>query len=145
MHYSIEYFEVSLLQNEPRLKKRSSEFPTRSDTNRAIHHICINPPPPLFLLVTWISNIGFCEPGNQQINANMVNTTTEDGWRLELSDKGMKRDGTICVANKGTDQLRGYHEADPHLVFAHAKSQLSYDAAQMILSLLVIIRPGLST
>ena len=63
----------------------------------AIHHICINslvpsvkkidignpgillgggvnptPPPPLILLVTWISNIGFCVPGNQQINANMV-------------------------------------------------------------------------
>ena len=28
--------------------------------------------PPLILLVTWISNIGFCVPGNQQINANMV-------------------------------------------------------------------------
>ena len=27
------------------------------------------------LLVTWISNIVFCVPGNQQINANMVNTT----------------------------------------------------------------------
>ena len=64
-----------------------------------IHHICINSlvpsvkkiniefgnpgiqvnywgglnPPPLILLVTWISNIGFCVPGNQQINANMVN------------------------------------------------------------------------
>ena len=25
------------------------------------------------MLVTWISNIGFCVPGNQQINANMVN------------------------------------------------------------------------
>ena len=31
-------------------------------------------PPPLILLVTWISNIGFCVPGNQQINANMVNS-----------------------------------------------------------------------
>ena len=30
-------------------------------------------PPPLILLVTWISNIGFCVPGNQQINANLVN------------------------------------------------------------------------
>ena len=29
--------------------------------------------PPLILLVTWIPNIGFCVPGNQQINANMVN------------------------------------------------------------------------
>ena len=30
--------------------------------------------PPLILLVTWISKIGFCVPGNQQINANnMVN------------------------------------------------------------------------
>ena len=59
-----------------------------------IHHICINSlvpsekkinignpgihvnywgDPPLILLVTWISNIGFCVPGNQQINANMVN------------------------------------------------------------------------
>ena len=25
------------------------------------------------MLFTWISNIGFCVPGNQQINANMVN------------------------------------------------------------------------
>ena len=29
--------------------------------------------PPLILLVTWISSIGFSVPGNQQINANMVN------------------------------------------------------------------------
>ena len=66
-----------------------------------IHHICINSlvpsvkkinignpgiqvnywgggvphPPPLILLVTWISNIGFCVPRNQRINANMVNVT----------------------------------------------------------------------
>ena len=33
------------------------------------------PPPPLILLVTWISNIGFCVPGNQQNNANMVHRT----------------------------------------------------------------------
>ena len=32
----------------------------------------VNPPPLLILLVTWISNIGFCVPGNQQNNANMV-------------------------------------------------------------------------
>ena len=30
--------------------------------------------PPLIYLATWISSIGFCVPGNQQINANMVNT-----------------------------------------------------------------------
>ena len=30
-------------------------------------------PPPLILLVAWISNIGFCVPGNRRINANMVN------------------------------------------------------------------------
>ena len=33
--------------------------------------------PPLILLVTWISNIGFCVSGNQQINANMVNDFME--------------------------------------------------------------------
>ena len=38
--------------------------------------------------------------------------------------------------NKGTDQLRGYCEADPAklicvFVFAYAKSRFSYDAAQM--------------
>ena len=54
-----------------------------------IHHICINSLFPSVkkinignpgkLLggggVTWISNIGFCVPGNQQINANMVGIT----------------------------------------------------------------------
>ena len=28
--------------------------------------------PPLIYLATWISSIGFCVSGNQQINANMV-------------------------------------------------------------------------
>ena len=37
-------------------------------------------------------------------------TTTEDGWRLEISDL----EGVYypCSQNKGADQLRGYREAD---------------------------------
>ena len=30
-----------------------------------------------WFLVNWISNIGFCVPGNQQTNANMVNQVNQ--------------------------------------------------------------------
>ena len=37
-----------------------------------------------------------------------------------------------CSENKGADQLRGYREADLHLVFAYAKSRFSHKGAHLI-------------
>ena len=48
------------------------------------------------MLVTWISNIGFCVPGNQQINANMVN------WE-HLNNRSMKSPWICFVKNILTD------------------------------------------
>ena len=47
-------------------------------------------------------------------------TTTEDGWRLEISYLG-SRGIVLCSENKGADQLRGYREADLRLCFRKCK------------------------
>ena len=48
-------------------------------------------------------------------------TVTEDGWRLEISEK---KNCTICRQNKGTDQLCGHSAADLHLCFHICKKQV---------------------
>ena len=42
----------------------------------------------------------------------------------------------LCSENKGTDQLRGYHKADLHLVFAYAKIRFSHNEAQIMMYLI---------
>ena len=48
-------------------------------------------------------------------------TTTEDGWRLEISDLGSRGNDYPYSENKGADQLRGYREADLRLCFRICK------------------------
>ena len=68
-------------------------------------------------------------------------TTTEDSWRLEISDlEGLYYP---CSENKDADQLRGYREADLRPCFRiYAKSRFSHDEAQLTWTPLKIIFPN---
>ena len=54
-------------------------------------------------------------------------TTTEDGWRLKISDLGSKDivlSIILCSENKGADKLRDDCEADLRLCFCICKKQV---------------------
>ena len=59
-----------------------------------------------------------------QVRHKLVCTTTEDGFRLEISDLGSR--GIVqynpCTKNKGADQLN--HAADLQLCFCICKMQV---------------------
>ena len=50
-------------------------------------------------------------------------TSTEDGYRLDISDL-WSRGIVLCSKNKGADQLCGYHTADLRLCFCIYQSQV---------------------
>ena len=57
-------------------------------------------------------------------------TTTEDGWRLEISELVSMGSCTIRVAKtKARISFAAYCEADLIFVFKYAKSPFSHDAA----------------